>query len=538
MSFEIVDRDLMGRIGKLKTKSGVLHTPAFFPVIDPIKNIIDVASIKEHFKIKQLMINSYLIKQAIERGLLHMNDVHLLLNFDGIVMTDSGAYQILSYGNISFNPEEAITFQEKLNSDISVILDIPTLKTYTKIEAEKTVLATLNNAMILEQMKTRDDIIWVGPIQGGKYLDLIKECTVKMSQFPSIKMYGVGGPTQYMKSYAFEDLVDIIMTIKMSLPKNGPLHLFGAGHPILLPFLVALGCDTFDSASYALFAKDDRYMTSYGTIKLSNLKYLPCFCDVCKKYEVNDLLEMSKFEREKLLAKHNLWIICNEMNQIKQAIYEGRLWELIEVKAKSHPRLFNALLKLKKYRFIIEKYDPIIKSVTRGIFYISSEGLIRPEVTRHLLKLKKNISFPDKTILILIPDKGEKSRKYSLYLLKQFITLSKLNDDLSLKGFHICIYGHPFGIIPLELINVYPLSQYEKARKINIESERVVISALKILLEKNNYAKAIVLFDTTAITLTSMKKIIKLLKNKNIKLKVFINRFPSLNVVTKTISQL
>ncbi|NHV11901.1 MAG: tRNA guanosine(15) transglycosylase TgtA [Candidatus Verstraetearchaeota archaeon] len=537
MSFEIVDRDLMGRIGKIKTKSGTLNTPAFFPVIDPVKNIIDITSIKEHFKINQLMTNSYLIKQAIEKGILRMNDIHLILNFDGVIMTDSGAYQILSYGNISFNPEEAISFQEKLNSDISVILDIPTLRTHTKIEAERTVLATLNNAMMLEKKKTKDDILWVGPIQGGRYLDLIRECAMKMGQISSIKMYGVGGPTQYMKNYAFEDLVDIIMAIKMSLPKDGPLHLFGAGHPILLPFLVALGCDTFDSASYALFAKDDRYITSYGTIKLSNLKYFPCFCDVCKKYEVNDLLEMSKFEREKLLAKHNLWVICNEMNQIKQAIYEGRLWELIEAKSKFHPRLFNALLKLKKYKFLIEKYDPVIKSVTRGIFYTSPEGLIRPEVTRHLIRLEKNVKFQDKTTLILIPDKGERSRKYSSSLLKRFLTLSNDNNPL-ISGIHMCIYGPPFGIIPLELINVYPLSQYEKALKTSVESEETVISALKIVLNKSNYDKAVVLFDTTTITRMSMKKIVKLLKNKNIKLKVFVNHFPSSDTIIKTISQL
>ncbi|MEM3393431.1 MAG: tRNA-guanine transglycosylase, partial [Candidatus Methanomethylicia archaeon] len=91
MSFEIIDRDLVGRIGTIKTKSGIVHTPTVFPVVDPVKNIISPNDMKKDFKINQLITNIYLIKQAVEKGKLHFNDVHTLLNFDGVIMTDSGA---------------------------------------------------------------------------------------------------------------------------------------------------------------------------------------------------------------------------------------------------------------------------------------------------------------------------------------------------------------------------------------------------------------------------------------------------------------
>jgi Queuine/archaeosine tRNA-ribosyltransferase len=35
MSFEVEAKDLLGRVGRLYTKSGVLETPAIFPVVDP-----------------------------------------------------------------------------------------------------------------------------------------------------------------------------------------------------------------------------------------------------------------------------------------------------------------------------------------------------------------------------------------------------------------------------------------------------------------------------------------------------------------------
>jgi len=35
MTFEIKERDLLARIGRLETKSGTVETPLLFPVINP-----------------------------------------------------------------------------------------------------------------------------------------------------------------------------------------------------------------------------------------------------------------------------------------------------------------------------------------------------------------------------------------------------------------------------------------------------------------------------------------------------------------------
>lgn len=40
VEFEIRERDLLARIGKLKTKSGTIETPAFLPVINPVKELV------------------------------------------------------------------------------------------------------------------------------------------------------------------------------------------------------------------------------------------------------------------------------------------------------------------------------------------------------------------------------------------------------------------------------------------------------------------------------------------------------------------
>jgi 7-cyano-7-deazaguanine tRNA-ribosyltransferase len=122
MAFEIKERDLLARIGRLKTKSGTVETPLLFPVINPSIQPIPPKKIQEVFDCEALITNAYILKkrfqnQPAEKGL------HKFLDFNGVVMTDSGAYQILRYGDIQITPEQIVQYQEKIDTDIAAILD-------------------------------------------------------------------------------------------------------------------------------------------------------------------------------------------------------------------------------------------------------------------------------------------------------------------------------------------------------------------------------------------------------------------------------
>ena len=106
---------------------------------------------------------------------------------------------------------------------------------------------------------------------------------------------------------------------------------------MMMSLAVALGCYLFDSASYALYAKDGRYMTVDGTQRLESLNYLPCSCSICRSHDIEDIKETTKSMRERLLAEHNLHVCMAEIETIKQAISEGSLWDLVERRARSHP---------------------------------------------------------------------------------------------------------------------------------------------------------------------------------------------------------
>ncbi|MEM1600920.1 MAG: tRNA guanosine(15) transglycosylase TgtA, partial [Sulfolobales archaeon] len=66
MVFEVRDKDLGGRIGKLITKSGVVETPAFFPVVNPVKQFKEVpVNLLRELGFTQIITNAYIIKRSM-----------------------------------------------------------------------------------------------------------------------------------------------------------------------------------------------------------------------------------------------------------------------------------------------------------------------------------------------------------------------------------------------------------------------------------------------------------------------------------------
>jgi len=489
MTFEIKDKDLLARIGKIKTKSGTIETPLLFPVINPVVQAISPKKILEDFGFEALITNACILKkhfqtQPLEKGL------HNFLDYKGVIMTDSGAYQILVYGDIKISPEEIVEYQEGINTDIATILDWPTGWKVSKAYAEKTVNETLKRAVQFFDIKTRDDILWVGPVQGGRHLDLVANSASEMGKLP-FQIYALGSPTEVMERYRFDVLVDMILTAKMNLPIEKPLHLFGAGHPFMFSLAVALGCDLFDSAAYAIYARENRYMTETGTHRLNELEYFPCTCPKCSNKTPKEVLETPREERHAFLAEHNLYVCRGELKRIKQAVKDGRLWEHVERRAHGHPALMQALKKLKQYEGFIEKHSPTVKK--SGIFFFNSVGLIRPEVVQHRKKLAERYSPPtDAKILLLMPQ----TRNKPFHKAQEFKSTAKLFQDLCEGHFnnvHVCFYAAPFGVIPIELDEVYPLSQHETVFPLDKETMEYVASQVADYINRNNY-RGVVLF--------------------------------------------
>jgi len=514
--FEVKAKDLLGRIGRLYTSHGVVETPAIAPVVNPVKQVIEPKEIFE-MGYQLIMTNAYIIKKNYGELAKELS-VHGLLGVERPIMTDSGAYQILEYGKVEVGPEEILKYQEEIGSDIGVILDIPTRYEASFEEAKLSVLETLRRAREALKLRGRKDFLLVGPVQGGKHLELVRYAAKELAKMP-FDIYAIGSPTPLMEEYRFGELVRIIIEAKLSLPVNKPVHLFGAGHPMMLSLAVALGADLFDSASYALYARDGRYMTPTGTYRLSELDELPCSCPICSKLDAKELKEVPEEERYRALALHNLYVLASEVKLIKEAIREGRLWELVEVRANAHPSLKDGVKQLIKYRHVIEEYDPVMPSKLRGIFFLSTFSPYRPEVIRYRSRLRRRYSPPKGVkVLLLIPEVAEKPFHRSKEVAK---LLSNAVNSL-LRKVHVCIYSYPFGVVPLELDDVYPLSQYEATLPPTFKYH--VLKALRNYLKafKKVYEAVVIYGDSSTWGEKFYRRLISLSKSLGLKVKALI----------------
>ncbi len=492
MSFEIKEKDLLGRIGKLKTKSGTVETPLLFPVINPSIQPIPPKRLKETFGFQAIITNSYIIKKRYENKPIEMGGLHKFLDYDGAVMTDSGAYQILVYGEVEVSQKEIVAYQESIGSDIATILDIPTGWKVTKEQAEITVAETLRRAKAFFKEKTRDDILWVGPVQGGKHLDLVASSAVEMGKLP-FPIHALGSPTEVMENYRYDVLADMILTCKKGIPIERPLHLFGAGHPSMFALAVSLGCDLFDSAAYALYARENRYMTENGTWRLNELDYFPCSCPRCSTETPRGLERKLPKEREVFLAEHNLHVCLAELRRIKQAIRDGRLWEHTEMRLHAHPALLSALKRVRNHEDFLETYSPTSKS--SGFFYFDSVGLVRPEITHYRKRLSERYSPPQAArVLLLVPQTRNKPFHKAPEFKKIRQLLRTLGKELSMQV-HVCVYSAPFGLVPLELDEVYPLSQHETAHPFDCETVDYVATQTAEYIRRSAYKGVVLLND-------------------------------------------
>ncbi|ACJ16104.1 archaeosine tRNA-guanine transglycosylase [Thermococcus onnurineus NA1] len=388
--FEVKARDAAGRIGKLEVNGKKIETPAIMPVINPKQLTVTPKELKEMgFGI--IITNSYIIyktpelrEKALEVG------IHRLLDYDGIIEVDSGSFQLMRYGGVDVTNREIVEFQERIGVDIGTFLDIPTPPDAPREKAEEDLRITLERAKEAEEIK---GIAMNAAVQGSTYPDLRTYAARKLSEM-NFEIHPIGAVVPLMESYRYRDLVDVVIASKQGLRSDRPVHLFGAGHPMIFALAVAMGIDLFDSASYALYAKDDRYLTPEGTKHLSELEYFPCSCPVCSRYTPRELREMPKEERTRLLALHNLWVIREELNRVKQAIKEGELWRLVDERARSHPKLYAAYKRLLEYQDYLEKNEPITKA--SAFFKVSEESLKWPIVQRAKARAERvKAKFPE-----------------------------------------------------------------------------------------------------------------------------------------------
>ncbi len=361
MLFEVNKRDGLARLGKIKTKHGVLDTPTLLPVVNPKILTLSIDELKE-CGAQGIITNSYIIyKNSNLKETAEEKGVHRLLGWDGPIMTDSGTFQSHVYGEIDMQPEEILNFQKKIGVDIGTVLDV-FCEPETRFEDAKKELEETQRRIELSD-KNKGSIFLAAPIQGGRHLDLRLKAAQMASQ-TNAELFPIGGVVPLMEKNNFEKLSEVVIAAKKGLDMSRPVHLFGCGHPMLFALASFLGCDVFDSASYAKFASRDSLMFTWGTRNLEELEEFPNEFSAASGLSINELKSMEKKKRQKIIAKHNLIVSFTEIRRVKQAIHDGLLWELIENRLRTSPALMKVFSILKREMDWISQFEPAYRYKT------------------------------------------------------------------------------------------------------------------------------------------------------------------------------
>jgi 7-cyano-7-deazaguanine tRNA-ribosyltransferase len=168
---------------------------------------------------------------------------------------------------------------------------------------------------------------------------------------------------------------------------------------------------------------------------------------------------MESPDKSKLLAEHNLYVSLWEIRLIKQCIHEGSLWDLLESRCRSHPRMLDGLKSLSARGDWLERLDTSTKST---FFYLSAESACRPEVIRYASRIER-LAFKGKVLI---------------------------TDDFraDADGFdHVLHFKPPFGPYPPELSETYPLNA-EVPEEPDSSALKQALGNLKHLMEANPQA--------------------------------------------------
>ena len=175
--------------------------------------------------------------------------------------------------------------------------------------------------------------------QGAVYNDIRIEHAKRISEL-DLDGYAVGG---LAVGETHEQMYDVLDSVVPHLPQNKPIYLMGVGTPANILEAVERGVDFFDCVYPTRNGRHGHAYTAGGKINLLNARYEKddrpiepgCRCPACRRYSrayIRHLLKAKEMLGLRLMVLHNLYFYNHLMEEIRQAIDEGRFAEYKKAK--------------------------------------------------------------------------------------------------------------------------------------------------------------------------------------------------------------
>ncbi|MDI9611226.1 MAG: tRNA guanosine(34) transglycosylase Tgt [Archaeoglobales archaeon] len=389
LKFKVNCHEGSARTGVAEVRGKKFRTPAFLPVATLASvRALDFRDLKE-LGVEIIMANTFhLHLKPGDELIKELGGLHKFMNFNGVIATDSGGFQVFSLGfgmehgigkiadnifleklrnvskkgekwievdedGISFRnplngslmrltPEKSMKIQSNLGSDIVFVFDECTSplsdKEYTAKALERT------NRWIERCLECYDRSQAIfGIVQGGEYKDL-RLRSVEFILKHEFDGYGIGGSLGKSKA----DMLNILDWVVPLLPEDKPRHLLGIGAVEDIFNSVEKGIDMFDCVSPTRWARRGLIYVSPsagGNVKnkfrvhIKNAKFRndskpldpACDCFVCQNYSrayIHHLFVSNELTYFRLASYHNVYFFLKLMEEIRKAIKGGYFAEL------------------------------------------------------------------------------------------------------------------------------------------------------------------------------------------------------------------
>jgi len=359
-SFAIGARDGGARVGELATPHGAIETPAFMPVAT-YGAVRGVSAAELRAAGAQILLaNTYHLEERPGSAVVaDQGGLHGFTGWRGPWLTDSGGYQVTSLAGRSrldeegvtfassvdgsrrlLTPESAIQIQERLGSDIAMVLDEcqpsgtdAAAMAGLRAAAERTLRWAERSA----RARQRTDQAVFGIVQGGTDFAL-RRTNARAIATLGFEGYAHGGlglgeePAQR---------AELVAAINEELPAASPRYLMGIGYPSDLVDAVAAGVDLFDCVIPTRHARHGVLFSREGVLKLRNARFKrdaappdpDCDCATCAEHSrayLSHLLRVGDILGARLASVHNLRFYLRLLEDVRAAIRAGNFGALRE----------------------------------------------------------------------------------------------------------------------------------------------------------------------------------------------------------------
>ena len=362
--YQILKREGRAKRGRLSTVHGVVETPVFMNVgtVAAIKGAVSTEDLEGIGTQVELSNTYHLHVRPGDKVVRQMGGLHRFMSWNKPILTDSGGFQVFSLAGlrkikeegvhfrshidgrkIFMGPEESMQIQSNLASTIAMAFDecAPSKadRAYVQASVERTTrwlercrkeMGRLNS---LEDTLNKKQMLF-GINQGAVYEDIRIEHAKRIREL-ELDGYAVGG---LAVGETHQEMYHILEEVVPYLPADKPTYLMGVGTPANILEGVERGVDFFDCVYPSRNGRHGHLYTNQGKINLFNAKYElddrpveeGCGCPACRRYSrayIRHLLKAGEMLGMRLCVLHNLYFYNTMMEEIRNALEEGRFSE-------------------------------------------------------------------------------------------------------------------------------------------------------------------------------------------------------------------